>query len=157
MPQPERDAVLTAVRRIPLEVFAQGRLDVLDEVLAPDYVDHSFPPGMPQGAAGIREVVSQVRAGMPDLEVTVDIELKDGDFVVQHTHGHGTNTGPAFGGLPTGRRAVWAETHIYRTRGCLVVEHWGVVKLDSIWRQLGLVEIPSAAAQSASAPTPANT
>jgi hypothetical protein len=38
---------------------------------------------------------------------------------------------------------VWAETHIYRTRGRLVVEHWGVVKLDSIWRQLGFVEIPA--------------
>src|ERR1700681_3611458 len=145
MLQSERDAVLAAVRRIPLEVFAKGDVGVLDEVLAPDFVDHSFPPGMPQNAAGLREVASRMRAGMPDVEITVDIELRDRDFVVHHIHGHGTNTGPAFGRPPTGRRGVWAETHIYRTRGRLVVEHWGVVKLDSIWRQLGLVEIPDAA------------
>ena len=57
----EADGVLAAVRRLPLEVFSEGKLSVLDEVLAPDYVDHSFPPGATQGAAGVREIVSQLR------------------------------------------------------------------------------------------------
>ena len=139
----ESDGVLAAVRRIPLEVFGKGDVSVLDEVLAPDFVDHSFPPGMPQNKDGVRDVVRRVRTAMPDLEMTIDIELRDRDFVVHHVHGHGTNTGPAFGQAPTGRRIVWAETHIYRTRGPLVVEHWGVVKLDTIWRELGLTEIPA--------------
>ena len=139
----EQDGVLAAVRRIPLEAFSKGDLAVLDEVLAPDFVDHSFAPGMPQDKDGIRYVVGRLRTGMPDVQLTVDIELRDGDFVVHHVHGHGTNTGPAFGHPPTGKRIVWAETHIYRTRGPLVVEHWGVVKLDTIWRELGMTEIPS--------------
>lgn len=138
----ENDSVLSAVRRIPLEAFTKGDTTVFDEVLAPDFVDHSFPPGMPQNAEGLRWVVGSLRAAMPDLEMTLDIELKDGDYVVHHTHGHGTQTGPAFGRPASGRRAVWAETHIYKTRGPVVVEHWGVVKLDSIWRQIGLTEIP---------------
>lgn len=137
----EADGVLVAVRRIPLEVFGHGDLDVLDQVLAPDFVDHSFAPGMPQDKEGLRFVVGSVRTAMPDLQMTVDIELRDHDFVVHHVHGHGTNTGPAFGHPPTGRRIVWAETHIYRTRGPFVVEHWGVVKLDTIWRELGMTEI----------------
>lgn len=139
----ERDGVLAAVRRIPLEVFGTGDLAALDDVLAPDFVDHSFAPGMPQNKEGLRYVVRRVRSAMPDLQVTVDIELRDGDFVVHHVHGHGTNTGSAFGHPPTGRRIVWAETHIYRTRGPFVVEHWGVVKLDTIWRELGMTEIPA--------------
>ena len=142
MSQRERDGVLAAVRRIPLEAFGHGDLTVFDDVLAPDFLDHSFPAGMPQNADGLRWAVGSVRCAMPDLEVTVDIELRDGDYVVHHTHGHGTQTGPAFGHPPSGKRAVWAETHIYRTRGPVVVEHWGVVKLDSIWRQIGLTEIP---------------
>ena len=138
----DQDGVLAAVRRIPLEAFSKGDLTVLDEVLAPDFVDHSFAPGMPQDKEGVRYVVGRLRTGMPDVRMTVDIELRDGDFVVHHLHGHGTNTGPAFGHPPTGRRIVWAETHIYRTRGPIVVEHWGVVKLDTIWRELGMTEIP---------------
>ena len=141
----EDDGVLAAVRRIPLEAFGKGDLTVFDEVLAPDFVDHSFPPGAPQNAAGLRDIVNRLRTAMPDLKVTLDIELRDGTFVVHHIHNHGTNTGAAFGISATGKRAVWAATDIYRTRGCLIVEHWGVVKLDSLWRQLGLVEIPGAA------------
>ena len=140
----ENDSVLEAVRRIPLEAFGRGDLTVFDEVLAPDFVDHSFPSEMPQNGDGLRWVVGKIRSAMPDLEMTLDIELRDGDFVVHHTHGHGTQTGPAFGQAPSGKRAVWAETHIYKTRGPVVVEHWGVVKLDSIWRQIGLTEIPGA-------------
>jgi predicted ester cyclase len=140
----EADGVLAAVRRLPLEVFSQGKLSVLDEVLAPDYVDHSFTPGMPQGADGIRHIVSQLRAAMPDLNVKLDIELRDGAFVVHHVHLSGTNTGAAFGVPATGRRAVWAATNIFRTRGNVIVEHWGVVKLDSLWLQLGLIDMPGA-------------
>lgn len=136
------DSVLKAVRRIPLEAFGRGDVAVFDDVLAPDFRDHSFPADMPQNGDGLRWVVDRIRTAMPDLEMTLDIELRDGDYVVHHTHGHGTQTGPAFGRPPSGRRAVWAETHIYRTRGPVVVEHWGVVKLDSIWRQIGLTEIP---------------
>lgn len=143
MSRHDDDSILRAVRRIPLEAFGRGDLTVLDEVLAPDFVDHSFPPGAPQNADGLRSAVGNVRAAMPDLEVTLDIELRDGDFVVHHTHGHGTQSGPAFGHPPSGRRAVWAETHIYRTRGPVVVEHWGVVKLDSIWQQIGITELPT--------------
>jgi predicted ester cyclase len=140
----EADGVLASVRRIPLEVFGIGDLDALDEVLAPDYVDHSFPPGVAPNAASVRNIVTQLRAAMPDLQVTLDIELRDGDFVVHHVHMSGTNTGFAFGVEPTGKHAVWAATQIYRMRGRLVVEHWGVAKLDSLWAQLGLIEVPGA-------------
>lgn len=139
----EADGVLAAVRRIPMELVSQGNLTVLDEVLSPDFVDHSFAPGMPQDKDGLQYVVGRLRTAMPDVQMTIDIELRDRDFVVHHVHGHGTNTGPAFGRAPTGRRIVWAETHIYRTRGPFVVEHWGVVKLDTIWRELGMTEIPA--------------
>jgi predicted ester cyclase len=140
----EADGVLASVRRIPLQAFAKGNLDALDEVLAPDYVDHSFPPGVPPNAASVRNIVTQLRSAMPDLQVTLDIELRDGDFVIHHVHMSGTNTGFAFGVEPTGKHAVWAATQIYRTRGRLVVEHWGVAKLDSLWAQLGLIEVPGA-------------
>jgi predicted ester cyclase len=63
---------------------------------------------------------------------------------VHHVHLSGTNTGAAFGVPATGKRAVWAATNIFRTRGNLIVEHWGVVKLDSLWIQLGLIDMPGA-------------
>lgn len=128
-------------RRLLLEVHDEGKLEVLDEILTEDFVEHSLPPGFPPNAAGLRALVPQLRRAMPDSRHTIDIELVDRDHVVIHCHGRGTNTGLRFRGEPpTGRSAEWAEMHIYRVRDGRIAEHWGVVKVDSILVQLGLLE-----------------
>lgn len=137
------DGAATA-RRFLLEALDGGDVGVLDEILTEDYVDHSMPPGFPPNADGVRALFPQLKTAMPDARHAIELELLDRDYVVHHVRSQGTNTGPLFGTLPaTGRSAVWNEMHIFRLRDGRIAEHWGVVKVDSIWVQLGLVEPPA--------------
>ena len=58
----------TAMRRIPLELFNEGRLDVVDQVVAEDYVEHVPLPGVPTGRAGLKAFVTGLRSAFPDFK-----------------------------------------------------------------------------------------
>ena len=132
-----------AMRRIPLEVFNEGRLEVVDQVVAEDYVENvPLPPGMPAGRAGLKAFVSGIRSAFPDFKYTVIHELGEGDLVVQHVTASGTMRGD-FAGMPaSGKHAAWNEIHIARVANGVLVEHWAVVDQLSMLQQLGFVPIP---------------
>ena len=60
------------VRRLLEEVFPAADVAALDELVAPDFVDHSPTPGQPPGVEGVRAVVRGLHAGYADLRITVD-------------------------------------------------------------------------------------
>jgi predicted ester cyclase len=131
------------VRRIVLEAFSEGRLEVLDEVLAPDFVNHAGPPGMDHSIEGVKQVIRNERTGFPDLQYQVIQEVEQGDLVVQHCQVTGTHLGPIFGVGPTGRRVTWREMHIGRMADGLVAEHWACNDMHSVWVQIGRVAQPA--------------
>ncbi len=131
------------LRRIVLEAFSEGRVEVLDEVLAPDFVNHAGPPGLDRGIEGVKQVISNERAGFPDLQYEVIQEVEEGDLVTQHCRVTGTHLGPIFGVAPTGRRVMWNEIHIGRMAGGLVAEHWACNDMHSVWVQIGRVAPPA--------------
>ena len=132
-------------RRIPLEAFEQGRLAVIDEIVAPDVKEHGAPPpGMPAGREGLKAVVSEMRKGFPDLKFSVDLQVAEGDFVAGYSTVSGTHKGEAFGMPATGKHAEWAETHIVKIVNGKITEHWGVIDQLGMLRQLGLAPTPQA-------------
>jgi predicted ester cyclase len=134
------------LRRIVLEAFSEGRVEALDDVLAPDFVNHSGPPGLDRGIEGVKLVIKNERVGFPDLKYEVLREIEEGDLVVQHCLVSGTHLGPIFGVEPTGRRVVWQEIHIGRMVDGLVAEHWACNDMHAVWVQIGRVAPPSAPA-----------
>jgi predicted ester cyclase len=129
-----------AVRRYFSEVWSQGRLEVLDVLLAPDYVNHTpSTPDPPPGPAGLKPIVAAFRAAFPDLRFTVEDVLADGDRVAVRVRMEGTHTGPLFGIAPTGRRVRVEQMNIERFRGERIVEHWRVTDELSLMKQLGVV------------------
>jgi len=55
------------LRRIPLEIFNDGRMELIDEFFAPDYIEHvAPPPGVPSGIDGLRVLVAALRTAFPD-------------------------------------------------------------------------------------------
>lgn len=131
------------VRRILIEAFGQGRLEVLDEVLTPDFVNHNAPPGAPRGIEGVKWVIAMERRGFPDLTYTIERELQEGDYVVQHAWVEGTHLGEIFGVPATGRRVRWQEIHIGKIESdgrCSA--HWGVNDMANLWVQIGRAERP---------------
>ena len=134
-------------RRIPVEVFGQGRYEVVDEIVAPDSVDHGTPPpGMPSGREGLKAIARAMRAAFPDLKNTVDLQVAEGDLVAGKITYTGTMKGDLFGMKATGKQATWTESHFVRVKNGKVIEHWGDIDQLSMLRQLGLAPAPPATA-----------
>jgi steroid delta-isomerase-like uncharacterized protein len=130
----------TNALRIPLEVFNKGDLNVADEVMAADYIEHAIvPPGLPPSLAGFKLFVPAFRAAFPDFQFTVDDVIAEGDKVVVRLTARGTQKGE-FAGLPaSGKQATWLEIHIVDMADGKVVEHWVVQDQLGIMQQLGFI------------------
>jgi len=125
-------------------VFNEGKLEVIDEVMAPDFVDHgALLPGMSNDRAGVKAFAAAVREAFPDLENTVNYVVAEGDLVVQHVTTKATMRGD-FAGMPaSGKQATWDAIHLVRFRDRKAVEHWVVSDQLGMLQQLGFVQIPS--------------
>jgi steroid delta-isomerase-like uncharacterized protein len=126
------------------EVFNKGRLDLIGKLVAPEFVGHD--PALPQdiaGPDGQREVVSGYRAAFPDLEVTIDDQIAEGDRVVTRWTARGTHTGDLWGIPGTGKQVTVTGTSIDRNQDGRIVETWSHWDALGLMQQLGVV--PAAA------------
>jgi steroid delta-isomerase-like uncharacterized protein len=140
----EQNKALAA--RVPLEAFNQGKLEVIDELIADNSVDHAtLPPGMPSGKEGIKLLVKALRSAFPDLKITIDLQVAEGDLVATYATTTGTMKGEFAGMPPSGKTATWEAIHISRVKDGKVVEHWAVQDQLSMLQQLGFVPMPEAA------------
>jgi len=132
-------------QRIPLEVFEQGRIAVVDEICAPNIIEHGTPPpGIPQGREGIKAIALALRKGFPDIKYKIDHQIAEGDVVASYVTVSGTHKGEIFGMPATGKHATWAEAHFVKVVNGKLTEHWGVQDQLGILRQLGLAPDPQA-------------
>ena len=129
-------------RRVIEECFNQGNLAVAEELIAPNMVDHTPPPGIPQGIEGFKQIVTMIRTAFPDVHFQMEDVIAEGDKVVGRITFQGTHQGD-FMGLPaTGKRVSVNEIHILRIANGKAVEHWGVEDSLGMMQQLGMVQPP---------------
>ena len=132
-----------AVMRRFWEVWEQGNIDLLDELLAPEYVNHTLAtPDLPSGPEGVKEVVSMFRSGVPDLKVVAEDMIAEGDRVATRYALEGTHGGYLFGVAPTGRHLTIKSMTVERLSGGKIVEHWRVTDELDMMRQLGAIGVP---------------
>jgi steroid delta-isomerase-like uncharacterized protein len=129
-------------RRILEEAWTRGNVDVLDELAAPNIVDHSLPPGLPAGVEGNKQFLMAYRAAFPDLHVEVDDQIEEGDKVVTRWTAYGNNTGPLFGMPATGKAAKVSGIIIDRIVNGKVVESWSNFDQLGMMQQLGVMPMP---------------
>ena len=128
-------------RRIVEEAFAQGKIDVIDECVADNFVNHdpSVPPELPPGREGLKQLVQFYRAAFPDTQVTVDDQIAEGDRVATRYTGRGTHQGD-FGGIPaTGKQVTVTGISIDRIEGGKIVESWNELNQLGMLQQLGAI------------------
>src|SRR5215211_786904 len=132
-----------AIMRRYFSVFEQGNLDLLDELLAPDYVNHTLAtPDLPTGPEGVKGVVSMFRSGMPDLKVVIEDMLAEGDKVATRYTLEGNHEGELFGGPPTGQRLSIKSMTVERVSEGKIRDHWRVTDSLEMMQQLGVVPEP---------------
>jgi predicted ester cyclase len=121
------------VRQYIEEVFNQRQLGAVETFLAPDHVDHTLPKGLPTDLAGTKRAIAMYLRAVPNLQVTVEDLIAEGDRVAIRSTSRGMQRGP-LGPIPaTGRRVNFSSYLMARIAGGKVVEMWG---LDD---QLGLL------------------
>ncbi|MDP9357228.1 MAG: ester cyclase [Chloroflexota bacterium] len=127
------------IRRIIDRAFNDGDLDIFAEVLADDYLDHQAGPAAPRGPEAFRGFVVAFRATLPDVEVTVEDLIAEGDRVALRVTWRGTQLGP-LGSVPaTGRAVEFVGYHLYRIEDGKVAEHWGLQDDLGLLLQLGVI------------------
>ena len=128
------------------EEISKGNLAVVDELIAADVVEHSsFVPEQAPGRQGTLELFTMIRAAFPDLRVTVEDMVAEGDKVVARGTFGGTHKGEFMGIAPTGKQITIGVIEIVRIAGGKMVEHWNVVDNLGMMQQLGVVPPPEQA------------
>jgi len=115
------------------EVFNTGDLDAADGVVAVNYDNHSVP-GQRIGLEGFKQAVRSFRTAFPDLRITIEEELAEGDIVATRTLNRGTHRGEFQGIAPTGKPVTWGTHAFFRVADGKIQEAWGQ------WDQLGLLK-----------------
>jgi steroid delta-isomerase-like uncharacterized protein len=132
--------------RIPLEAFNEGKLEVIDELIPDDSIDHApAPPGMPSGKEGLKILVTALRSAFPDLKIKIELEVAEGDLVAAYGTTTGTMKGEFAGMPPSGKTATWDAIHITRIRDGKIVEHWAVQDQLGMLQKLGFMPVPEGA------------
>jgi predicted ester cyclase len=130
--------------RAHIELFGAGRLELADELITPDCVDHGGDAGPPvhgrdprTGPEAIKWVVRWLRGAFPDLAYDIDDAFGDGDRVAVRCTVRGTQTGEFLGRAPTGRSVCVQQIHIFRIEDGRIAEHWACRDDVGMLRQLG--------------------
>jgi predicted ester cyclase len=125
-------------RRLIDEVFNQGHLDVADEIIAPECVEHQRG-GLGDGPEGAKRTAKVLRSAFPDFTLTIEDLVVDGDKVWARQRGGGTNLGNFFGFPPSGKTAYIEVYDVVRFEHGKMVDHWGVPDQLGMLMQLGHV------------------
>jgi steroid delta-isomerase-like uncharacterized protein len=124
-------------RRFGEEVWGRGDLEATEDVLAEDFIEHNPAPGQGPGREGHTQVLKVWRAAFPDLTITVDDVLADGDRVALRWTGRATHRGELMGMPATGRRVTLTGIDILRIVDGRIVERWGEFGAAEMLQQLG--------------------
>ena len=129
-------------RRVLLELWGGGKLEVADELYAPDYVDHvGRGPEASRviGPEGIKQAVTLFRRAFPDLSYAVEEEMAERDLVWTRFSAKGTFKGPFLGSAPTGNSVGYTGMDLNRIAGGKIVESWVNYDALALLQQVGLL------------------
>ncbi|HEY6396358.1 MAG TPA: ester cyclase [Solirubrobacteraceae bacterium] len=132
-----------ASRRLLEETFNEGKLELIDQLVAPGAINHdpATPPRM-RGLSGperFKRTVTMYRAAFPDVRITVDDVIAADDKVVVRWHSEGTHRGALEGLAPTGAHGSVTGIAIDQWKDGKVVEAWTEWDNLGLARQLGAV------------------
>lgn len=133
----------TVMRRIYEEVWNQGKFEVLDEVVSPDYVGHlPAPPGAPSGREGLRWLIQAYRVAFPDIRVQIDDQIAEGDKVLTRISIRGTHRGQLMHIPPTNKEITVTALVFTRFKNGQNVEGWAELDRFGLMQQLGVIPAP---------------
>ena len=129
------------LRRLYDEVMNGHDVDAADELITIDRPDHddTFPPEFTTGRAGFKKLMTMMIGAFPDLRFSTELMVADDDLVSAFNKVSGTHRGEFMGIPATGKSFLVSNADFCRfTDDGQIREHWGIIDVASIMRQLGV-------------------
>ncbi|MBI4328288.1 MAG: ester cyclase [Chloroflexi bacterium] len=138
------DTNTAIVRRFFSDVVNRRDFAVAERIMTQDFVDHPPPPaGTPSGREGFKQFASMLVGAFPDLQITVEDLIEEGDKVAARVTVRGTHKGLFMGQIAaTGKRFEMSGVDIFRIAGGKIVERWNYRDLLGLMQQLGAIPAP---------------
>ena len=130
------------VRRWFDEVWNNGRVDSIDDIMGAKCVVHGLGPAALDGPAGFKPFHASYRDAFPDVKLTVDDIVGEGSIVAARWSGTGTHRGNGLGLPATGRPVTFTGMTFARVENGKIVEGWNVFDQLNMFQQLGVVTLP---------------
>ena len=124
------------VKRFNEEVIAQGRKDVFDELMDPEFINHSAPTANKGPDSMWNTFHNILRPAFPDLKVIIHDQVAEGKMVTTRKSIVGTHLGPLMGIAPTRKPISIEVIDIVRVKDGKYAEHWGMNNFPSVIEEL---------------------
>jgi len=134
------------VNRFFYDVWNAGNIDLVDELLAPDFVNHIRLDGQRPGRDGVTQLLQRWNRAFPDASISVDLMVHEGDRVATRFTARGTHRDAFLGIAATGKPVELSGIQIFRVANGQLVEGWGYLDLATLLMQLGALNFPTAGA-----------
>ena len=131
-----------AIARQFYKLIETGDLDLADEVVAEDYVNHNALPGQTSGLAGYKEAISALRASVPDIQYTIDDQIAEGDKVLTRYRATGTHQGEFLGVAASGKTITLRALVLQRVVNGKIQESWLEMDMLGLMQQMGAIPAP---------------
>jgi steroid delta-isomerase-like uncharacterized protein len=124
------------VRRFVQEIFVDGNPDAVDELVAEDFVPHTWP-STGDGRGDLKRAMERVSKSLADANFTIEDTIAEDDRVAVRLTAGARQTGEFMGIPPSGKSYSIGEIHIFRIRDGKVSEHWHQFDSMGMLSQLG--------------------
>ena len=139
------EANKATVRRLVEEIQNRHELARMDAFFTPNFINHLEAPDLSSEHNTVERAKIAFRelfTAFPDLHVTIQDQVAEGDKVVTHKLFQGTHQGAFMGVAPTGKPIAFAVIDILRLDNGKVVEHWAIQDRLALMQQLGILPVP---------------
>jgi predicted ester cyclase len=129
------------VRRYYEEVGNTGNIDAIEQYISPEYVEVYEGKSYPSGIEGAKAHIAGVRQTYPDLHITIERQIAEGEWVVSCITARGTHRGVWLGMKPTNRPVAITGVNVDRVVDRRIVEHGGAANMLEALLEIGAVKV----------------
>jgi len=125
------------VRRFNKEFIQGGNMNSFNEIIDASFINHTAPAGVPKGPEGIVYFFNHLlKTAFPDLTVTINDQVAEGDKVTTYKTFMATHKGQLFGVPASGKKVAWEVIDIIRLKDGKFVDHWNVLNWQDLMQQI---------------------
>jgi predicted ester cyclase len=140
IPDAQREATIKAIRAF-YDFWNTGDETLLQEAIAPNFIDHTLPPGRPQGPQGPAFASRRFRAAVPDLKVTVEKMIVAGDYVTVHMNFTGHFTGKFGQTQGKGQPVPFIATDLVKIGNGRITDNWHIEDNLTLLQEMGVAKV----------------